>query len=131
MDIVTFKCLITDRVHLVRYEDIALNPKEASDELLNFLDLRESSYINNFIRSHTNANITSSGKAKVAYSTVRNSTKEAFQWRNNITPEDILEVQTKCDEPMDILGYNPMTNVPEDIFNESYELMGPLFGEDI
>ena len=120
-------------MHLVRYEDIALNPKEVSDELLNFLDLRESSYVNNFIQSHTNANITSTEnlKPRITYGTVRNSTKEAFEWRNNIMPEDILEVQTKCNEPMDILGYNAMTDVRKNQFDENYELMGPLFGEDV
>ena len=120
-------------MHLVRYEDIALNPKEVSDELLNFLDLRESSYVNNFIQSHTNANITSTEnrKPRITYGTVRNSTKEAFEWRNNIMPEDILAVQTKCNEPMDILGYNAMTDVRKNQFDENYELMGPLFGEDV
>ena len=115
-------------MHLVRYEDISLNPIKLSDELLKFLDLRNSSYVKNYILNHTQG---IQPIKRTAYSTYRNSTNEAFKWRNNIAENDIIDVQTGCRDSMEILGYNPITNIPENRFNESYEILGPLLGEHL
>ena len=44
-----------DRIHLVRYEDLAVEPHEVSDDLLNFLDLPQSEAIDKYIEEHTKA----------------------------------------------------------------------------
>ena len=115
-------------MHLVRYEDISLDPTRISDELLKFLDLRNSSYVQNYVLNHTRG---IQPMKRTAYSTYRNSTKEAFKWRNNISEKDVIDVQTECAEPMEILGYNPITNFPENRFNETYELLDPLLGQHL
>lgn len=115
-------------MHLVRYEDISLDPAKLSDELLKFLDLRASTYVQNYILNHTQG---TNPIKRTAYSTYRNSTKEAFKWRSNILEKDVIDVQTECAEPMEILGYNPITNFSENRFNESYELLDPLLGQHL
>ena len=115
-------------MHLVRYEDISLDPTRISDELLKFLDLRNSSLVQNYVLNHTRE---IQPIKRTAYSTYRNSTKEAFKWRNNISEKDVIDVQTECAEPMEILGYNPITNFPENRFNETYELLDPLLGQHL
>ena len=119
---------LTDQVYLVRYEDISINPTKLSEELLNFLDLPKSSLVQNFIKSHTEGNDQSE---KWAFSTVRNSTNEAFKWRHTITKKEIAMVQKECAESMKILGYNPIINIQENQFDENYKLMVPLFDRNL
>ena len=96
--------------------------------MLEFLDLRNSTYVQNYILNHTQG---VPPIERTAYNTYRNSTKEAFKWRNNILEKDVIDVQTECAESMEILGYNPITNFSENRFNESYELLDPLLGEHL
>ena len=117
---------VLDRVHLVRYEDISLNPTRLSFELLQFLDLRISSNIQNYILNHTQGKID-----KGAYGTYRNSTKEAFDWIHNISKNDTVDVEAECAESMKILGYNPITNIEESHQNENFEILGPLLEENL
>ena len=112
----------------MRYEDISINPTQLSEELLNFLDLPKSLLVQNFIKSHTEGNNQS---RNWAFSTIRNSTKEAFEWRHTITKTEIAMVQKECGRSMKILGYNPIINITENQYNENYELMGPLFVENL
>ena len=86
------------------------------------------SLVQNFIKSHTEGNDQSE---KWAFSTVRNSTNEAFKWRHSITKKEIAMVQKECAKSMKILGYNPIINIPVNQFNENYKLMGPLFAKDL
>ena len=97
--------------------------------MLKFLELPESSLIDEFISSHTQGK-TRRIKTRVSnYGTVRNSTLEAFAWKNNIADEDISEVQSLCYRPMKILGYNAMNNLPWDKINDSYKLIEkPILG---
>ena len=97
--------------------------------MLKFLDLPKSSLIDEFISSHTQGK-TRRIKTRVSnYGTIRNSTLEAFAWKDNIADKDILEVQTLCNRPMKILGYNTMNNVPLDKINDSYKLIvKPILG---
>lgn len=89
----------------------------------------KNSLIDEFISSHTLGK-TRRIKTRVSnYGTVRNSTLAAFAWKNNIADEDISEVQTLCNRPMKILGYNAMNNLPWDKMNESYKLIEkPILG---
>ena len=42
-----------NKILLVRYEDIALNPKSETQKILNFLDLEFKKSISDFLESHT------------------------------------------------------------------------------
>ena len=119
--------ILSDRVHLVRYEDISLNPEKASDELMDFLDLRKSSNVRNFILSHTNGrNSSVEIQRSGPVNTVRNSTEETFQWKDKMPVKDIFDIQTMCAESMNVLGYNPMTNINVNRLDENYELLKSL-----
>ena len=112
---------------MVRYEDISLDPENVSNELMDFLDLRKSSNVQNFILSHTNGkNSSVEMKRSGPVNTVRNSTEEAFKWREKMPTKDIFDIQTICAESMNILGYNPMTNIDANRFDESYDLIRSL-----
>ena len=94
-----------DRVHLIRYEDVCLNSSKTADELQKFLDLEKSPILKKFARSQ-------------AYTT------QAFKWKNNIANNDISEIQNLCSEPMEVLGYLPMTDISANKKEKDYKLMG-------
>jgi len=119
-----------DHIHLIRYEDLSMDPFETVDNLLQFLDLSPNKLIENYIEEHTQTSrdATSSststsnmdttmkdGKAmqvrSLPYSTSRNSKATAFLWKKKMKNKDILKVQRVCKKPMRMLGYNPMTNI--------------------
>ena len=119
--------MLTDQVHIVRYEDLSLDPEQVSDELMTFLDLKKSWSIDNFILNHTNGKNSSERIERHGpVNTVRNSTNEVFKWRNKIQVKDVSDIQELCGDSMRTLGYNPMTNIQENKLNESYELIRPL-----
>ena len=103
----------------MRYEDLCLKTNKTVDALLDFLDLSRHKLIEKFISMNTHDNSTSSN----LWSTKRNSKYMAFEWRKQINKTDISKVQTFCAKPMKILGYNPMTNVSIDKFDDRYPLL--------
>ena len=119
--------MFTDRVHIVRYEDLSLDPEQVSEELMTFLDLQKSWSIEHFILNHMNGkNSSEKIERRGPFNTVRNSSNEVFRWRNKIQEKDISDIQELCSEAMKTLGYNPMTNILANKLNESYELIRPL-----
>ena len=44
---------ILGKIHLIRYEDLSLDPFNSTDNLLRFLDLPPNRLIENFIEEHT------------------------------------------------------------------------------
>ena len=140
MSLIYFFLLINlDRVHIVRYEDICLKTSKEASDLLNFLDLSESELVDNYISNHTHidGNVkekdgwTYSGrtiggkveKIRTTYSTFRDSNSQAFEWRYHIDPNDIIEIQEECSEPMTRLGYRPMKNVSTNLYDNDYILL--------
>ena len=119
--------MFTDRVHIARYEDLSLDPKHVSEELMTFLDLQKSWSIDIFIQNHTNGkNISVTIERHGPVNTVRNSSSEVFKWRNKIQEKDVSDIQKLCGDSMNTLGYNAMTNIQADRINESYALIKPL-----
>ena len=112
---------ISDRVHLIRYEDVCLDTQKAVDFMLDFLDLSKNELVDKFIKQHTHGSF---GTKNIPYSTYRDSKSKAFEWRYDIMDKDILEIQQFCVDSMDILGYYPMNNIQENKYNQSYVLMG-------
>ena len=127
---------IIGHIHLVRYEDLSLDPFGTTDKLLKFLDLAPSKLIEKFIEHQTEASRNDSlsstsleTKGQVIpytkdnksweekqdhlhkYSTHRNSKATAFKWTTTMKSRDILKVQRACKQPMMMLGYNLMTEL--------------------
>ena len=101
--------LISDQVYLMRYEDICRNGQRETNKLQNFLDLKTTPSIEEFI---VNEFVPS----------------KAFKWKNNIFQNDISEVQTHCFESMKYLGYNPIVTSIKGLINRQDDLLGyPLF----
>ena len=101
-----------------------MNTSKAATELLKFLDLSKTGLIDKFILSHTHGN---NGKTKIqnhSYGTIRNSISEALAWKDNIENTDISEVQSLCAQPMKLLGYNVMNDIPNNKMNDSFTLIG-------
>ena len=118
--------LISDRVYLVRYEDICLDTLKAAESMRNFLDLSNSKFVNNFIQLHTHGKPWSGGidPDENPFSTIRNTTSKAYEWRYNIKDRDILKIQQFCANAMNMLGYYPIENIQENKLNQSYIVMG-------
>ena len=83
---------IVDRVHVIRYEDVSLNMSKAANELQEFLDLTKSSFLEKFTshQKHRSPRFLPKGR------------------KNEMNDKDILEIQNKCFNPMNTLGYLPM-----------------------
>ena len=109
-------------MQIVRYEDLCLKINETVDALLDFLDLPWHKLIEKFISNNT---VKDEDKKTYAYqySTRRNSTNMAFEWREHIDNEDISQVQTFCKTSMSILGYNLMINISKNRYDDKYALL--------
>ena len=143
----------SDKIHLIRYEDLSVDPFGTTDDLFKFLDLSPNKLIEKYVEQHTQTtrngalstttkklDITSTQEKSMQdkslpYTTSRNSKVTAFLWKKKMKTKDILKVQRVCRKPMRMLGYNPMTNIVgnrEDddfplIVKSSQELWSPSF----
>ena len=103
-----------DKVHLIRFEDLSVNPELTVKQILSFLDLPWSQRIDQFISSHTvEESVTSSGQARRRsdpYGTSRNSSAVAFAWKHSLPWSNITALQSLCSQPMKTLGYRIMEN---------------------
>ena len=133
--------LILGRIHLIRYEDMSVDPFGTTDKLLKFLDFSPSNLIEKFVEGHTKTtrnsaisteNINSDTTPKStnskhpkseAYSTSKNSKATAFKWKKQMKSKDILKVQRVCKKPMRMLGYNPMPNIVENRNDDNFPLI--------
>lgn len=132
-----------DRIHLIRYEDLSIDPFGTSDELFKFLGLPQYRLVDTFIEEHTRTlrsrslptngdKITTDTAQEKAmqersganyHSTTRNSKATVFLWKKNMRNEDISNVQRVCKNSMKMLGYNPMTNIDQNRVDDSFALI--------
>ena len=101
------------RIHLLRFEDLTLDPENIARKLLSFLDLPWIERMEEYIATHTvqdNVKIDqkNSDNHPDPYSTSRNSSAVAFAWRTSLPMSNISAIQSVCQEPMDHLGYKPV-----------------------
>ncbi|CAN8001599.1 unnamed protein product [Ixodes hexagonus] len=87
----------------VRYEDVSVEPEKEVIALFKALGLKYTTSVANFLKTHTRAR-----KADVLdpYSTRRNSSTVAFEWRQKLKYADIVEIQRSCADVLLRLGYN-------------------------
>lgn len=98
----------------VRYEDVSLDPKKEAVRLFEALGLNYTVYVSNFLKTHTKAR---KADALDPYSTRRNSSTVAFQWRSKLEFEDIADIQRSCSDVLLRLGYKTIVNENE-LFDE-------------
>ena len=104
----------SDKIMLVRYEDLSLYTMSSLKSMLEFLELPWQAKFQQYITSHTKMEkmVRSKGKMlkrKDPYSTTRNSTAAVMSWVSSLSTEDVTRIQSSCSAPMDTLGYKPVS----------------------
>ena len=100
------------RIHLVRYEDLSLHPKETTEKIFKFLRLSIYDNVNKFLDGHTKS--LKGSMEDYNFITNRNSSATVFAWRSKIDFKKVEETQKLCNKTMQVLGYK--------MFHDSAEL---------
>ncbi|KAL8583015.1 hypothetical protein ACOMHN_039254 [Nucella lapillus] len=110
------------RVRVVRYERLAENPLQVSEEMYSFLGLRFSSQVKAFVYNRTMAGQVPNN----AYGTLRsNSTETAYSWRSKVSLESAQIVDRNCRDVYQTLGYLPVHSDLE-LLDRAYSLKRPV-----
>ena len=91
--------------HVIRYEDVATRPIYAVKELYNYVGIKQSQEIFDWIRKNTNAK-----KKTHFFSTTKNATVSINKWKSNLDLKTIRLVEQECREVMIALGYKLVSN---------------------
>ena len=94
-----------NRVHLLRYEDLALNPQEKAEELFEQLGLSMTKEVNDFIQSHTQ------NEKKNAWSIHRKQGERVMIWAKQFNFQEVSDIQSNCVHLMNSLGYLPVKSI--------------------
>ena len=101
-------------VHLVRYEDLSMEPEVTARRITKFLTLPWTEAMSRYLDTHTSGDKTriwrnpktrKIERRSNPYGTSRNSSATAFAWMKSLGLEDILKIQDECSQPMETLGY--------------------------
>lgn len=93
-----------DKYKVFRYEDFSMNPSNNTADVFNFFGLSFHPKVRSFLRSHTKSN-----KGGVS-STFRDSKTAPFKWREQLTMDEVVNIQDKCSEAMDLWGYRKVSS---------------------
>lgn len=93
-----------DKLMVLRYEELALDPNVTTHRILKFLKLSATQSIYEFLRSHTNVEV-----AGVS-STFRVSRNVPFRWKNVLDFDYVDEIQNACKDAMNLWGYRMAHN---------------------
>lgn len=98
---------------VIRYEDIAINPLQSAQRIMEHTGLDLSEKVTDWIHQNTNVEVTNNTKIdlKYRYSTKRDSKQAAFSWRNTIREENVESLEELCSEEMKKLGYVPFSKL--------------------
>jgi len=110
----------SNRITMIRYEDLSTKPYQTVDKLINFLDLPPNSkFIDSYLESHTGKlryhemttkstiHVPKGGK-ELPFGTKRQSSEEtAFKWMDSLSEKEIQDIEEVCMDPMKKLGYAP------------------------
>ena len=88
------------RVHVFRFEDIALSPEESSHTLLDSVGISYTKEIEEYVKSHTS---THSDKREATY---RVSKTRVVSWVNDTSWANVERVEAACGRAMDLYGYS-------------------------
>lgn len=91
----------------LRYEDVSVEPEKEVRALFKGLGLKYTTSVANFLKTHTRARKVD---ALDPYSTRRNSSTVAFEWRQKLKYADIVEIQKSCSDVLLRLGYDTIAS---------------------
>lgn len=95
------------RFRTLRYEDLSVNPYEMTQEILQYFGLPFDSMVEEFLDTHTKLNIGG------VSSTFRDSKSAPFHWKNDLSIEEIDNIQNVCTKAMDLWGYRKVDTYVE------------------
>ncbi|XP_077990534.1 carbohydrate sulfotransferase 1-like [Glandiceps talaboti] len=100
---------LKNRYKAVKYEDIALNPLEMTQDIYNFVGLPVPDSVVSWVQNNTKYN--DGGP----FDTTRNSAEAALAWKRTLSPDAIERIQelSPCKEFMLIAGYMPVYSMGE------------------
>lgn len=101
------------RYLLVRYEDLAFNPKDKASEIYKFAGLEMEDRVRTWIAKNTNSNASSPSEWNYRYSTTRDSRVTAESWRLRLGFDIVRTVQNLCNDTLALLGYKQVRSVAE------------------
>ncbi|XP_056243917.1 carbohydrate sulfotransferase 1-like isoform X1 [Seriola aureovittata] len=110
------------RYLLVRYEDLAFNPKDKATEIYRFVGLEMEHRVRMWIAKNTNSNVSSPSEWNYRYSTTRDSRATAESWRLRLGFDIVRTVQNLCNDTLALLGYKQVHSAAE-LRNLSYSLV--------
>ena len=88
------------RLKIVKFEEFALNPKEEAKKIYDFLKLKFPIFVENWLEENT---IGSDGDN---FGTSRNSTEIISKWKNEITREQKVRLDSICADYLTELQYD-------------------------
>ena len=104
---------------LVRYEDFAENPLLIAQEIYNFVGTPMPQSVKDWLFENTQKD------QGDPYSHTRNSRQTASKWRTVLEFDTVLDIQSKCHNAMEKLGYKIVDTV-ESLRNLNISLVQPL-----
>ena len=90
-----------------------MNPYNNTKDVFSFFGFTFHKRVSNFLDSHTKTNIGG------VSSTFRDSKTAPFKWREKLSVEEVLNIQSKCDEAMKLWGYKTFSEESDDL--QSFE----------
>ena len=127
-----------NKIHIVRYEDLCMDPYSQMDDILKFLNLPPKPQIEEILATSTKTKRGESSSipltledkeaarlSKNPYGTTRVSKLTAFAWAKKMKASEIRVIQDACSAAMDVFGYKKMKNVEQDKTNPNFLLIKP------
>ncbi|XP_041652424.1 carbohydrate sulfotransferase 1 [Cheilinus undulatus] len=101
------------RYMLLRYEDLASNPKDKAAEIFRFVGLERDRRVDQWISKNTNRDASSPSEWNYRYSTTRDSRAAAESWRLQLSFDIARTVQNLCNHTLALLGYRPVQSAAQ------------------
>ncbi|KAM8969625.1 carbohydrate sulfotransferase 1-like isoform 1-T4 [Sarcophilus harrisii] len=98
------------RYMLVRYEDLARNPRKKTEEIYGFLGIPLDGHVERWIHNNTRGD---RAAAKHKYGTLRNSAATAEKWRFRLSYDIVAFAQNACRQVLAQLGYRAAASEQE------------------
>ena len=98
---------LKDRYYLLKYEDFANDPTMITEELYKFVGLELPTNVRKWVYRNTQAKDGTDGTFDVK----KNSSLTANHWIQDLSRIEIQQVEDKCSDVMQVLGYKPYGNL--------------------
>ncbi|XP_071798242.1 carbohydrate sulfotransferase 1-like [Asterias amurensis] len=116
------------RYKLIRYEDLAADPFRLTQDIYDFLGLPMQPEVTQWVKTNTQEN---TSKSTNTFSTKKNSSEASMHWRSLLSFKEVKDIERKCGDVMEMLGYLPITSEDE-LTNYNVPVTLPLnIGTDI